>query len=52
MGEIKDISNIYQRDPVIIYFKHFSKNYFWLILKFMEYDHYDNIEIFSNFVII
>ena len=52
MRKISYISNIYKTDPVIITFKLFSKKYFWLILKFIEYDHYNNIEIFSNFVII
>ena len=31
--------NIYEIDAAIINFKVFSKNNFWLILKFVEYGH-------------
>ena len=36
-GDITYISNIYKIDRVIINFKVFGKNNFWLITKFIEY---------------
>ena len=38
-GEITYTSNIFEIDPFIINFKVFSKNNFWLILKFIEHGH-------------